>query len=112
MPGMPTTRVAGPQTGDNTCANFSPLTPTLPVASMTGLKLADCTLTRWMRWRCSAVRLKFAGLGAEEVSGPCFAVLSPHAAARINVKPEKYRMVVAFIGLLRHSGRGPARDRD
>src|SRR5437879_10536740 len=109
---MPTTRVAGPETGDRTCVDLSPLNATLPVASMTGLKLVGCTLTRWMRWRWSAVRLKFAGLGTEEVSGPCFVVLSPHAAARINVKPEKYRVAVAFIGMLRHSGRGPARDRD
>ncbi len=44
-----TMRVAGPETGDSTCVDLSPLNATLPVASTIGRNATGCTVTRWIR---------------------------------------------------------------
>ena len=83
-PGFTTTRVAGPETGDSTCVELSPLNATLPVASTIGRNATGCTVTRWMRCRCSGgERDVAAACGAADVS-PSWrlgAVVEEHAAA-------------------------------
>ena len=44
--GYHVTRVAGPETGDNTWVDLSPLNATLPVASITGRNETNCAGTR------------------------------------------------------------------
>src|SRR3954447_16041307 len=108
---MPTTRVAGPETGESTWVDLSPLKATLPVASTTGRKLVGCTVTRCNRWRCSGVTVKAPGFVPTESAAFAVSELEHAEAASTTVRPARGRRNRRLIGLLQ-SWRCPAHDRD
>src|SRR5262249_19652329 len=110
MPTSPTTRMAGPETGDSTCVDLLPLNATLPVASTAGRNVVAAVVMRCTRFRWSSEIVNAAGLFLAE-SAAVFGAFEHAATVATRATRRSRDFVRMVIGRLRWA-RGQARDRD
>src|ERR1019366_4093162 len=78
-PSVVTMRDTGPETGESTCVDLSPLNATVPVTSSSGAKLSLASVTIFSVARCASVTLNDAGFSAAAATAA--SGLAPHPAA-------------------------------
>src|SRR5690242_16741187 len=90
--------------GESTGVEWSPLKATVPVASRVGRNAVFCTVTRWMRARCSCVSVNAPERPLVESAGRAEPLLEQAAAASSSTIARKGEMTICLTVTERGEG--------